>query len=40
MIKLIRVAPKGAGSENMSLVKMLIPSDGVEGIENLVLKRF
>ena len=34
----IRVAPKGAGSENMSLVKMLIPSDGVEGIENLVLK--
>lgn len=33
----ITLAPKGAGSENMSLVKMLMPSDGVEGIEKLVL---
>jgi len=35
-IKII-LAPKGGGSENMSLVKMLVPSDGVEGIKNLVL---
>ena len=34
----ISVAPKGAGSENMSLVKMLIPSDGIEGVKDLVLK--
>ena len=33
----IHVAPKGGGSENMSLVKMLIPADGVEGIKELVL---
>ena len=33
----IVVAPKGAGSENMSLVKMLTPADGVEGIKKLVL---
>ena len=33
----IDVAPKGGGSENMSLVKMLIPADGVEGIKQLVL---
>ncbi len=33
----ITVAPKGAGSENMSLVKMLIPADGIEGIKKLVL---
>ncbi len=33
----IMVAPKGGGSENMSLVKMLIPSDGIEGIKKLVL---
>lgn len=33
----ITVAPKGGGSENMSLVKMLVPSDGVEGIKKLVL---
>jgi len=35
-IKII-LAPKGGGSENMSLVKMLIPSDGIEGIKKLVL---
>lgn len=34
----IDVAPKGGGSENMSLVKMLIPADGEEGIKNLVLE--
>lgn len=33
----IDVAPKGAGSENMSLVKMLIPADGIEGVKKLVL---
>ena len=33
----IDVAPKGGGSENMSLVKILIPADGVEGIKKLVL---
>lgn len=34
----ITVAPKGFGSENMSQVKMLKPSDGVEGIKDFVLK--
>lgn len=33
----ITLAPKGGGSENMSLVKMLIPSDGIDGIKKLVL---
>ncbi|MFA7436435.1 MAG: fumarate hydratase, partial [Bacilli bacterium] len=33
----ISVAPKGGGSENMSLVKMLIPADGKDGIKKLVL---
>ncbi|MBR2499371.1 MAG: fumarate hydratase [Clostridia bacterium] len=33
----IEVAPKGGGSENMSLVKMLIPADGIEGIKKLVV---
>lgn len=32
------VAAKGGGSENMSLVKMLTPADGKEGIKDLVLK--
>lgn len=36
-LKLI-VAPKGGGSENMSLVKMLKPSDGIDGVKKLVLK--
>jgi len=31
------VAPKGAGSENMSLVKMLTPADGYEGVKKLVI---
>ena len=34
----ITVAPKGAGSENMSQIKMLKPSDGVEGLKDFVLK--
>lgn len=34
----ITVAPKGFGSENMSQLKMLKPSDGLEGVKNFVLK--
>ena len=34
----ITLAPKGFGSENMSAVKMLRPSDGVEGVKAFVLK--
>lgn len=34
----ITVAPKGFGSENMSQVGMLRPSDGLEGIKNFILK--
>ena len=33
------VAPKGGGSENMSRVVMLTPSDGVEGIKRYVVQR-
>jgi fumarate hydratase subunit alpha len=35
----ITVAPKGGGSENMSRVVMLTPSDGVEGIKRFVIQR-
>ena len=35
----ITVAPKGGGSENMSRVVMLTPSDGVEGIKRFVIER-
>ena len=34
----ITVAPKGFGSENMSQIKMLKPSDGLEGVKNFVLQ--
>ena len=34
----ITAAPKGGGAENVSLVKMLIPADGKEGIKKLVLQ--
>lgn len=34
----IRMAPKGAGSENKSLLKMLVPADGMEGVKNVVLE--
>ena len=37
-VKII-VAPKGGGSENMSRVVMLTPSDGVEGIIRYVVQR-
>ncbi len=35
----VTVAPKGGGSENMSGVAMLTPSDGVEGIKRYVVQR-
>lgn len=31
-------APKGFGSENMSRIKMLKPSDGVKGVEDFVIE--
>ncbi len=34
----ITVAPNGFGSENMSQIKMLRPSDGVEGVKAFVTK--
>ena len=34
----ITVAPTGFGSENMSRIKMLRPSDGVEGVKEFVLQ--
>ncbi len=37
-VKLI-VAPKGGGSENMSLQVMLKPADGLEGIKKVVVNR-
>lgn len=35
---IIHVAPKGAGSENMSRLAMLPPSAGIKGIEDFVLE--
>ena len=34
----ITVAPKGFGSENMSKIAMLRPSDGIDGVRNFVLR--
>ena len=34
----ITVAPKGFGSENMSQIRMLRPSDGVQGVKDFVRK--
>ena len=34
----ITVAPKGFGSENMSQLKMLKPSDGLQGVKDFILK--
>lgn len=34
----IKVAPKGFGSENMSRVFMLKPSDGIEGVKEAILQ--
>ncbi len=33
----LTVAPKGFGSENMSALKMLKPSDGIEGVKKFIL---
>lgn len=33
----LRLAPKGAGSENKSVLKMLVPADGMEGVKKTVL---
>jgi fumarate hydratase subunit alpha len=33
----LRLAPKGAGSENKSVLKMLVPADGIEGVRKVVL---
>lgn len=34
----ITVAPKGAGSENMSRIAMMKPADGVEGVKEFIVK--
>ncbi len=34
----LTVAPKGFGSENMSQIKMLKPSDGIQGVKDFILK--
>jgi fumarate hydratase subunit alpha len=34
----LTVAPKGFGSENMSRLAMLMPSDGLEGVKNFVVE--
>ncbi len=34
----ITVAPKGFGSENMSQIAMLRPSDGLQGVKDFILK--
>lgn len=34
----ITIAPKGFGSENMSQIKMLKPSDGLQGVKEFILK--
>lgn len=34
----ITVAPKGFGSENMSALRMLKPSDGIEGVKKFILE--
>lgn len=34
----ITIAPKGFGSENMSALKMLKPSDGIDGVKNFIVE--
>ena len=34
----IKVSPKGFGSENMSQIKMLKPSDGIEGVKRFIMQ--
>ncbi|MBL4933877.1 fumarate hydratase [Clostridium paridis] len=36
-IKIV-IAPKGFGSENMSRIKMLKPSDGVQGVKDFIIE--
>jgi fumarate hydratase subunit alpha len=33
----LQVTAKGFGSENMSAIKMLVPSDGIEGVKHFVI---
>jgi fumarate hydratase subunit alpha len=35
----ITVAPKGAGSENMSEIRMMTPSDGIDGVKQFVIDK-
>ncbi|CZE46918.1 fumarate hydratase [Campylobacter geochelonis] len=34
----IKIAPKGFGSENKSILKMLVPADGLEGVKKVFLE--
>ncbi|VYT07921.1 fumarate hydratase [Campylobacter ureolyticus] len=34
----VRLAPKGFGSENKSILKMLVPADGLEGVKKVFLE--
>ena len=34
----ITIAPKGFGSENMSQINMLKPSDGIQGVKDFIIK--
>ena len=34
----LRMGPKGAGSENKSGVKMMVPADGIEGVKKFVVE--
>ena len=34
----LTVAPKGFGSENMSRIAMLTPSDGIEGVKSFIVR--
>ena len=34
----IKIAPKGFGSENKSVLKMLVPADGIEGVKKVFLE--
>jgi fumarate hydratase subunit alpha len=33
----LRLAPKGAGSENKGVLKMLVPADGLEGVKKVIV---
>lgn len=34
----LRLAPKGAGSENKSVLKMLVPADGLDGVKKVIIE--